>query len=115
MDCHHLAPESWDSEDVRAVMRLLGSRKSAAETAAARRNGKLGGRPRKKKNSCADTFCIRKGEAIMNEKQFAEITVNIWSLRKVVDEGCWQPHRGQGMCLRQIRILGKCCSCAKGR
>jgi len=51
----------------------------------------------------------------MNEKQFAEITVNIWSLRKVVDEGCWQPHRGQGMCLRQIRILGKCCSCAKGR
>ena len=42
----------------------------------------------------------------MNEKQFAEITVNIWSLRKVVDEGCWQPHRGQGMCLRQIRILG---------
>jgi len=31
------------------VMSYLGSKKSAAKTAAARRNGKLGGRPRKVK------------------------------------------------------------------
>jgi hypothetical protein len=64
MDCHHLAPESRDSEDVRAVMRLLGSRKSAAKTAAARRNGKLGGRPRKKKKFGPTLFVSEKGKQL---------------------------------------------------
>jgi hypothetical protein len=46
------------SEEVRRVMRLLGSRKSAAKTAAARRNGKLGGRPRKKKGTVVPTLLL---------------------------------------------------------
>jgi hypothetical protein len=49
---------SVNSDDIRDVMSLLGSRKSAAKTAAARRNGKLGGRPRKKKGTFVPTLLI---------------------------------------------------------
>jgi hypothetical protein len=38
---------SADKETIRRVMAELGSRKSKAKTAAARINGKLGGRPKK--------------------------------------------------------------------
>ena len=37
------------AQEIKRVMAFLGSRKSAAKTAAARANGKKGGRPRKVK------------------------------------------------------------------
>jgi hypothetical protein len=40
-----------NKKTIAEVMRYLGSRKSKAKAAASRRNGKLGGRPRKQKES----------------------------------------------------------------